>query len=109
MIMPTKADYLGTLIANAPETAAQQIAEHNRPAILAGLLPPGSLLLSRLRLSEHYGAARETVKAALAQRRREGLIQRDWLGSSCPRSCLTLLSLVRGVQRSTSSPRTVRS
>lgn len=73
--MPTEADYLGALILNAPETASQQIAERIRSAILAGLLPPGYLLPSQPRLSSHYGVARETVKAALAQLRREGLIQ----------------------------------
>jgi DNA-binding GntR family transcriptional regulator len=73
--MPVEADYLGALILNAPETASQQIAEHIRSAILAGLLPPGYLLPSQPRLSSHYGVARETVKAALGQLRREGLIQ----------------------------------
>ena len=70
----TTADYLGAVDPDAPETAAQQIAEHLRAAILSGLLAPEAQLPSQPVLSVHYGVARETVKSALAQLAREGLI-----------------------------------
>jgi DNA-binding GntR family transcriptional regulator len=73
--MPSRAGYLGTLIPDAPETASQQIAERLRAAILAGRLAPESQLPSQPVLARHYGVARETVKNALAQLGREGLIQ----------------------------------
>jgi DNA-binding GntR family transcriptional regulator len=72
--MPADADYLGTLNHDAPETASQQIAEHLRSAIVAGVLPPDQRLPSQPALAAHYGVARETVKTALAQLAREGLI-----------------------------------
>lgn len=72
--MSAEADYLGTLSSDAPETASQQIAQRLRTAILGGLVSSGSLLPSQPHLASHYGVARETVKNALAQLRREGLI-----------------------------------
>lgn len=72
-------DYLGALDPDAREAASRQIANQIRTAILTGKLQVGEMLPSQPRLASHYGVARETTKAALAQLRNEGLI-RSWQG-----------------------------
>jgi len=54
--------------------AYRQIADHLRAAILSGELPPGKQLPSERALMESYGAARGTVRQAIATLRAEGLI-----------------------------------
>lgn len=71
--------YLGVLSPDAHEAASQQIADQIRAAIDAGRLRAGEMLPSQARLASHYGVARETTKAALAQLRNEGLV-RSWQG-----------------------------
>src|SRR5215212_4323100 len=54
--------------------AYRQIADHLRSAILSGEIPPGKQLPSERALMETYGAARGTVRQAIATLRAEGLI-----------------------------------
>lgn len=72
-------DYLGVVNPDAREAAWQQIANQIRTAILTGQIKAGEMLPSQPRLASHYGVARETTKAALAQLRNEGLIL-SWQG-----------------------------
>jgi DNA-binding transcriptional regulator YhcF (GntR family) len=72
-------DHLGTLNPDGDEAASRQIANQIRTAIATGRLGIGEMLPSQARLASHYGVARETTKAALAQLRNEGLVQ-SWQG-----------------------------
>jgi GntR family transcriptional regulator len=54
--------------------AYRQIADHLRSAILNGEISPGKQLPSERALMESYGAARGTVRQAIATLRAEGLI-----------------------------------
>jgi DNA-binding transcriptional regulator YhcF (GntR family) len=72
-------DYLGVVSPDAREAASRQIADQIRMAIATGGLRAGEMLPSLARLASHYGVARETTKAALAQLRSEGLVWR-WQG-----------------------------
>lgn len=53
----------------------RQIADHLRDAIASGELRPGDQLPSETKLIERYGAARGTVREAVAILRTEGLIE----------------------------------
>ena len=55
--------------------AYRQIADRLRAAITSGELAPGSQLPSERMLIEQYGAARGTVRQAIALLRSEGLVQ----------------------------------
>lgn len=63
--MSETTDYLGGLDQDDPRPPSQQIANKLRAAILTRKLQPGDKLPSQSELSERYGVARETVKAAL--------------------------------------------
>lgn len=52
----------------------QQIADDIRRRIASGVLPPGAPLSSETEMVAEYGAARETVRKAIATLRAEGLI-----------------------------------
>lgn len=54
--------------------AYRQIADHLRQAIVAGTLEAGSQLPSERSLMDEYGAARGTVRQAIALLRSEGLV-----------------------------------
>jgi DNA-binding transcriptional regulator YhcF (GntR family) len=60
-------DYLGELDPDDPRGPARQIAAKLRAAILTRKLQPGTRLPTQPELANHYGVARETVKAALRQ------------------------------------------
>lgn len=67
-------DYLGGLDPEDSRSPSKQIADQLRSAIASGRLRPLAKLPSQKQLSERYGVARETVKAALRQLTAEGLI-----------------------------------
>ncbi|TDC96023.1 GntR family transcriptional regulator [Actinomadura sp. 7K507] len=68
-------DYLSDLDSEDPRSPSKQIADQLRAAITSGRLRPLAKLPSQKQLSERYGVARETVKAALRQLAAEGLIE----------------------------------
>lgn len=72
--MDQRYDFLGGLDPDDPRQESQQIALRLRAAILAGKFAPGEKLPTQLDLAARYGVARETVKRALEQLRRERLI-----------------------------------
>jgi DNA-binding LacI/PurR family transcriptional regulator len=55
----------------------RQLGESLRRQILAGTLPAGSLLASERRLTVDYGVSRHTVREALADLERNGLVVRE--------------------------------
>jgi len=57
-----------------PTPARKQIADDLRARIRAGEFAPGSRLPSNIALSEQYGVATETVRAALEELRAEGVV-----------------------------------
>lgn len=67
-------DYLSGLDPEDSRSPSKQIADQLRSAIASGRLRPSAKLPSQKQLSERYGVARETVKAALRQLAAEGLI-----------------------------------
>lgn len=60
--------------ATSDRPAYRQIADHLRQAIVAGTLEAGSQLPSERSLIDEYGAARGTVRQAIALLRSEGLV-----------------------------------
>lgn len=69
----------------------RQIAEDLRDQIRAGTYAPGSRLPSNVALSERYGVATETIRAALEELRTEGIVAtqstRGTFVVSRPRKC----------------------
>ena len=53
----------------------RQVADDLRAMIESGELPPGSALPSDPELAEIYGVARSTTRRAVAELRKEGLLQ----------------------------------
>ncbi|GAA2352330.1 GntR family transcriptional regulator [Catellatospora methionotrophica] len=72
--MSTQLEGLGALNPDDGRPASQQIANVLRAAIRGGSYGPGERLPTQSELADHYGVARETVKAALRTLRDERLI-----------------------------------
>ena len=53
-----------------------QIKEHLRAQVLSGRLPPGTMLPSEEELGKIYGVSRPTVRQAIGELEREGLLER---------------------------------
>jgi DNA-binding GntR family transcriptional regulator len=58
------------------ETRYLQLAKDLAEGIASGRLPVGSILPTELELAEHYGASRNTVRAALKELQELGLVSR---------------------------------
>lgn len=75
----------------------RQLAELLRAQIADGTFPPGALLPAESRLASEHGLARDTVRAALTDLRREGLIETTHRG---PRVKVPPTREIYSVQRS---------
>ena len=58
------------------QTRYAQVARDLAEGIASGRFPVGSLLPTELELAEHYGASRNTVRAALRELQELGLVSR---------------------------------
>lgn len=67
-------DRAGRIDRDGPEVIWRQVADDLRKDIESGLLPAGSKIPGELEMAEIYGVARATIRSAILELRKLGLI-----------------------------------